>query len=274
MNIKNIVNTVSIFIIKRLIEICGIFVSILGILLLLSLITYSPNDPNFIFPENTKIENLLGYQGSYVSDLFFQSLGLSAFLIPFTYLFTGLNIFKSKNIFLLLENTFFLILCLLAGSLFFNLFYLDNFALYINGNGGFVGKYFSKMFSENLISAYKHTFYYFLLFLIFFLFLKSINFKIKNFITSIKTIYKFLFNKNEKNYTNKNEVINEYIPQDEIKNLIQEDLPFIKADEKQSSNKIKFKLPLINLLKEPNNKERNSSDKNENSDPKFLEKIL
>jgi S-DNA-T family DNA segregation ATPase FtsK/SpoIIIE len=274
MNIKNIVNTVSIFIIKRLIEICGIFVSILGILLLLSLITYSPNDPNFIFPENTKIENLLGYQGSYVSDLFFQSLGLSAFLIPFTYLFTGLNIFKSKNIFLLLENTFFLILCLLAGSLFFNLFYLDNFALYINGNGGFVGKYFSKMFSENLINAYKHTFYYFLLFLIFFLFLKSINFKIKNFITSIKTIYKFLFNKNEKNYTNKNEVINEYIPQDEIKNLIQEDLPFIKADEKQSSNKIKFKLPLINLLKEPNNKERNSSDKNENSDPKFLEKIL
>ena len=146
MNIKNIANTVLIFIIRRLIEISGIFVSILGILLLLSLITYSPSDPNFIFPENTKIENLLGYQGSYVSDLFFQSLGLSAFLIPFTYLFTGLNIFKSKDIFLLLENTFFLILCLLVGSLFFNLFYLENFTLHVNGSGGFIGEYFSKMF--------------------------------------------------------------------------------------------------------------------------------
>ena len=39
-------------------------------------------------------------------------------------------------------------------------------------------------------------------------------------------------------------------------------------------NKIKFKLPLINLLKEPNNKKSDNSDKNENSDPKFLEKIL
>ena len=45
-------------------------------MLFLALITYSPNDPNFIFPENTKIENLMGFQGSFISDLFFQSVGL------------------------------------------------------------------------------------------------------------------------------------------------------------------------------------------------------
>ena len=39
-------------------------------------------------------------------------------------------------------------------------------------------------------------------------------------------------------------------------------------------NKIKFKLPSITLLKEPSKKERDSSDKNENNDPEFLEKIL
>ena len=33
-----------------------------------------------------------------------------------------------------------------------------------------------------------------------------------------------------KYYTDKTEIINEYIPQDEIKNLIQEDLPFIKSE--------------------------------------------
>ena len=107
MNIKKIANTVLIFTIKRLIEISAILISILSILLLLSLTSYSPTDPNFIFPENTTIENLLGYQGSYISDFFFQSLGLISFLVPFTYLFTGLNIFRSKEIFLFLENTFF-----------------------------------------------------------------------------------------------------------------------------------------------------------------------
>ena len=37
------------------------------------------------------------------------------------------------------------------------------------------------------------------------------------------------FGNRSKNYTNKNEIINEYIPQEEIKNLIQDDLPFIKS---------------------------------------------
>ena len=43
---------------------------------------------------------------------------------------------------------------------------------------------------------------------------------------------------NKKNYTDKSEIINEYIPQDEIKNLIQEDLPFIKS-ENNRENKLK-----------------------------------
>ena len=274
MNIKKIANSVFIFTIRRLIEIFGIFLSILGILLFVSLISYSPTDPNFIFPENTNIENLLGSQGSYVSDLFFQSLGLIAYLIPFTFLFTGLNIFRTKEIFLLLENIFFIILYILVGSLFFDFFYIDNFNLYINGSGGFVGNYLSKISSNNLIISNKNIFYYFLILLLILFFLKSINFSIKSFFSTIKIIYAFLFTKNSKNYTNKNEVINEYIPQEEIKNLIQEDLPFIKTDENNISNKIKFKLPSIDLLKFPSKKERENSNTNENNDPNFLEKIL
>ena len=76
MNIKTLTNSILIFIIKRLIEISGIFISILGILLLLGLVSYSPNDPNYIFPENTEIKNWLGFQGSYISDLFFNRLVL------------------------------------------------------------------------------------------------------------------------------------------------------------------------------------------------------
>ena len=76
----------------------------MGILLLIAFFSYSPTDPNFIFPENTQINNLLGFQGSYVSDLFFQSFGQIAYLLPITYLFTGINIFRKKEIFLFIEN--------------------------------------------------------------------------------------------------------------------------------------------------------------------------
>ena len=107
MDIKKLANSVLIFIIKRLIEISGIIISIFGILLLISLISYSPEDPNFIFPENTKINNLLGFQGSYTSDLFLQSIGLIAFLIPISFILTGINIFKNKEIFLIIENIFY-----------------------------------------------------------------------------------------------------------------------------------------------------------------------
>ena len=58
--------------------------------------------------------------------------------------------------------------------------------------------------------------------------------------------------------------MNEYIPQDEIRNLIQEDLPFIK-NENKSDNKIKFRLPSIDLLKIPTKKERENFTKNYNS---------
>ena len=86
MNIKKTANLLLNFAIKRLAEIFGIIIFISGTFLLISLITYSPEDPNFIFPKNTEIKNLLGFQGSFVSDLFFQSVGLISYLISFTFI--------------------------------------------------------------------------------------------------------------------------------------------------------------------------------------------
>ena len=275
MDIKNIANSIINFVIKRLIEISGILISILGALLLISLFSYSPEDPNFIFPENTEIKNLLGFKGSYTSDLFFQSVGLIAFLIPLTFILTGINIFKRKEIFLLIENLFFVIIYTFFGSLFFSYFYIEAFALHINGNGGFVGQYLNGTVLNKFINLNENISYYFLIVLIFIFFLISVNFNLKSFIQNTKKIFLFFFKKKQKNYTNKNEIIDEYIPQEEIKNLIQEDLPFIKAETKDLlQKKTKFKLPSIDLLSSPSKNERNKSNKNENNDPEFLEKIL
>ena len=273
MNIKKTANLLLNFTIKRLAELFGIIVFILGSILFFALITYYPEDPNFIFPDSTEIKNLLGFQGSFLSDLFFQSIGLISYLISITLIVTGINIFRIKDFFLIIENVFFAILYSIFGTLFLNHFYSKGFTLYINGNGGFVGVYLDKTFLNSLININENIFYYILVILILFLFLISVNFSLKSFYFFFKKIFILLSKNREKSYTNKNEIINEYIPQDEIKNLIQDDLPFIKSENK-TDNRIKFQLPKIDLLKIPSKKERENLNKNESNDPEFLEKIL
>ena len=94
MDIKKTANLFINFTIKRLAEIFGVIIFSSGILILLALLTYSPEDPNFIFPENTEIKNILGFHGSFISDLFFQSIGLVSYLFSFTLIITGINIFS------------------------------------------------------------------------------------------------------------------------------------------------------------------------------------
>ena len=270
MNIKNIGNKILNFIINRLKEIFGIIITIIGILFFISLASYSPEDPNFIFSNNTEIKNMLGIKGSFVSDLFLQSLGLISYLIPFTLIISGIYICFKKKIIVIIENIFFTILYSLTGALFFDFYYSEAFKLYINGNGGFVGKYLSNSFLNTIINFNINISYYILILITIFFFFVSIKFNIKK----LYFIFIKLVNSKNKTHSDKSEIINEYIPQDEIKNLIQEDLPFIKEEGNILERKIKFKLPSTEFLKKPQKNEKNST-KNENfSEPDFLEKIL
>ena len=274
MKLKILANNIINFSINRIIEILGIVILIAGALLLSSLITFSPDDPNFIFPNDTEIENILGFRGSFTADIFFQSFGLISLLIPLSLVVAGINIIINKKIFLIIESIFYSILYSLLGSLFFSFFYPTAFKLYINGNGGFIGKYLEATFLNSIISISPQIFYYVLILSILILFLISIQFKIEFFFKIIKKIVKFLFSKKEKNYTNENEVISEFIPQEEITNLIQEDLPFIKSENKTDNKKIKFKLPSIDLLKIPTQKDKEKLKDEDYIDSEFLEKIL
>ena len=274
MEIKKILNNTLNFSINRLIEIIGITITIIGLLLLISLLSYSPEDPNFIFPENTNIQNILGFHGSFISDLFFQSFGLIALLIPFSFIFIGSNIFLNKKILLIIENLFYTILYSLFGSLFFSNFYANSFKLYINGNGGFIGKYLESTFLNSLINLNSQISYYLLMVIITILFLISIQFKITFFYKFTKKLLKKIISKKDMSYTNENEIINKFIQQDEIKNLIQEDLPFIKSETKENNIKPKFKLPSVDLLKIPSKKEREKLRDEDYIDSDFLEKIL
>jgi len=56
MEFKKLANNSINFGINRIIEILGLTIIIMGVLLLISLASFSPNDPNFIFPDNTEIK--------------------------------------------------------------------------------------------------------------------------------------------------------------------------------------------------------------------------
>ena len=169
MNIKKTSTFLLHFFYKRLAEIIGFLILISGIILFISLLSYSPEDPNFIFPENTEIKNIFGFHGSFLADLFLQSVGLIAYLISITLIISGINIIRIKELFLIIENIFFSILYSVFGTLFLTFFYSEAYTLYINGNGGFVGIYFNQSFLSSLIHFNQEVFFYLLILLIIFL---------------------------------------------------------------------------------------------------------
>jgi DNA segregation ATPase FtsK/SpoIIIE, S-DNA-T family len=274
MKLKIIANNIINFALNRVIEIIGVTILISGLFLLASLITFSPEDPNFIFPKDTEIINIFGFRGSFTADIFFQSFGIISLLIPFSLIVSGLNTIMHKKVLLIIESVFYTILYSLIGSLFFSFFYPVTFELYINGNGGFVGKYLETTFLNSIININTRFAYYVILLLILILFLTSIQFSINFFNKFIKKVFNSIISNKEKNYTNKNEIIDEFIPQEEIKSLIQEDLPFIKNNNKDDIKKIKFMLPSTNLLKIPTQKDKEKLKDDDYISSEFLEKIL
>ena len=272
MEIKKLANTTLNFIIRRFIELFGILIIVSSFFLLISLISYSPEDPNFINSNNIEIKNFLGKKGSFISDLFYQSLGLISLLIPVSLILTGTNIIYSKKVFIIIENIFFIILYSIFGALFFSSFYTSSFSLIINGNGGFVGSYLNNNLFEKIINLNSNISYIFLIILIITLFLFSINFKIKFFLSFLKVIYEKLFIQSKKNETKIEPEIQQNINDLSINNLVQKDFDFQKRENISATKK--FALPPIRLLEVPKKNENENVSNEENTNTDFLEKIL
>ena len=83
MSIKNYINKIANFTLNRVAELLGISLILMSILLFISFVSYHPEDPNFIFPEGTEIKNTLGFRGSYIADIFFQSIDYLKYCLTF-----------------------------------------------------------------------------------------------------------------------------------------------------------------------------------------------
>ncbi len=270
MNFKKILFNASIILLDKIIQLLGIILIILGVLFLLSLISYSPEDPNFIFSENKEINNFLGFKGSFISDFFFQAIGLVSFLIPLSIIITGINILLNKKIIVFFENLFFIVLYSVVGSFFLSIFYKNSFFLTVNGNGGFIGNFFNKSFLEKLAKSNTDISYICLLFIIIFLFLLSINFKLKHFII----VKNYFFKKdNKKEFTlSEKQNLDENINQDKIG--IQENFTFDNFSKIKKEKVNTIKLPSVELLKNLSKEENRKKVSQTNYDQKSIEKIL
>ena len=272
MKIKNLVDNTTSFLLKRLSELIGLSTLCLSILLLVSLISYSPEDPNFIFPENTEIKNLLGAKGSYASDILYQSIGLISLLIPISFFFISLSIIIDKKILYIIESLFFIILYSITGTLFFTVFHTETYWLTINGNNGFIGNLFTETFFINLINLNYQISYIALIFLISLFFLLSVNFKFR-YLKFLLTI----FSKSKKTSTNRVvESVDDNIL-DEAQHInnetrVQENFSFDTNILNSEKKVTKYKLPNLEFLKNPLKKDKNSSENK--IDEKTLEKIL
>jgi len=276
------------FIKNRLIEISGILLALCSIFLLLSLASYSPSDPNFIYtPENVKIKNIGGFYGSVVSDFLLQAIGLIAFFISIKLLYWGIKLIIKKKITNFILKIFFTLIYIISGSTFINIFHNESFWLIDNGNGGFVGRMLKEniYFFSNLIENQYVVFSLLFISIIFFILSLgiSLNETKKIIFFPFKLILQTFnfFRKNNKETNSNLELNNDHmeINFSEEKNINQKQpiLPFsVKKEVKYKKNDSNFKLPIINFLeKNPdlkNKKNINDLELKKNSD--FLEKIL
>ena len=272
MNIKNLLDKTANFLFKRFTELVGISLLCLSILLLISLISYSPEDPNFIFPENTEIKNLLGAKGSYTSDILYQSIGLISLLVPISFFFISISVIIDKKILRIVEGLFFIILYSITGTLFFTVFHTETYWLIINGNNGFIGNLFGGTFLINLINLNNQVSYIILIILILLFFFLSVNLKLKYFKFVIKLFTKTTKTQSKSIYNDYHE--NEIIENNYVNNetRVQENFPFDKNVTPSNKKVIKYQLPTIDFLKTSSKKDKNLSENK--IDEKTLEKIL
>jgi len=274
----------NIFLKKRLIESSGIILVLLSIFLLVSISSYSPEDPNFIYsPESSKIKNLGGFYGSVISDFLLQSIGLISILITFNLFYWGSKLMAEKKIYNFIPKFFYVLTYIIFGTTAINVFYNNSFWLIDNGNSGFVGRIIKENiynFTDIIENQYA---IYILIFLTLFFFIISLNLKVNEIHKFI--LFPFLIIKKIKTYFQKKETQvslhtqKENIDLPDQKSDLSEQkqpvLPF-QTNKKTKTTLNTFKLPSLDFLRK--NKDLKIKKNIENSDhsknAEFLEKIL
>ena len=127
------------------IQIVGIFLATVGILFLLSILTFSPADPVLLFPHSSTdgvLKNAVGLMGSTAAFSLFAVVGGGAFVVPLLFVGFGLNALWSERWQMTIGGWVGSLLAILSVSA---LLHLQSFSIAKVGtsghlSGGFVGQ--------------------------------------------------------------------------------------------------------------------------------------
>ena len=276
----NFLNSVTNFLKKRTFELVGLLLIFIGIALSVSFITYSPNDPSFVYGEsNTSIKNFFGIYGSIISDFLLQSFGIISFLILVTMISWGINLFLKKEIRKILFKLFCIVLYIISGCIFIYITFNNSFWLVDNGNSGFVGKVFYNLIYKNFPIVDNQYSALFFIFLTTLFFLIGSNISILGLGKVLQKNLKFLLrskkNKIDNSLTDTNIEGNEEKNSNEsFLEKAQQSFMFEKEIKKDLLPKKEFKLPVIDLLEKNTSKISISTASKNRPDAEFMEKIL
>ena len=271
----NFLNSVTNFIRKRTFELLGLLLIFMSIILAISFITYSPSDPSFIYGEDGNvIGNFFGFYGSIVADFLLQSFGLASFLIIITFLSWGAKLILNKELKKIFTKILFVSLYLIFSCVFININFNNSFWLIDNGNSGFLGEIAYNFIIKYLFQVNTEYLSFALIFLTLISFIFASGFNILTNINLIKIKIKNILKKKESNlitpYKNLNEqgMITEKKPQ---QSFIFDREQKVKNDE---ANKIRFRLPPLDLLEQNKNKVDQSELAKNRPNAEFMERIL
>jgi DNA segregation ATPase FtsK/SpoIIIE, S-DNA-T family len=268
----------------KLIELLGIILIAASLIYLFSIITYSADKINYIFPEEKNIHNHLIKIFNYFSDFFLQSFGIFCLIIFINTNIWSFQIIFNKNVKSFSRKLFLLFLSILLGSTFFSIINEKSFWLPDNGLGGFVGNYISESLSLNN-SIYKNFISIFFLIGSFFAFYFSAGLNLSEWkLVFIKAYYYISFFPKliiKAYFNNKKQETTLFtkehpVQMQEKEEIVKEEIiqPQLPLESFKTESFKEFKLPNLKLLDDPIKIENKNNNEHYEKQSRFLENVL
>ena len=86
------------FLRRRMMELVGAVIAVLGVLLLMAIFTFNAADPSLNHATGNAPANLMGLPGAYVADLLLQTFGLAICLVPVALITWGVRMVRTHHL--------------------------------------------------------------------------------------------------------------------------------------------------------------------------------
>jgi len=86
------------FLRRRMMELVGVVIAVLGVLLLMAIFTFNAADPSLNHATGNAPANLMGLPGAYVADLLLQTFGLAICLVPVALITWGVRMLRTHHL--------------------------------------------------------------------------------------------------------------------------------------------------------------------------------